>query len=343
MRRGLRVAAVLAAGWLAAGPALAICDVTYRSQPGDTLGSIAAAHYGDAASWRLLSDANPGLAAASGAAAAVEPGSDVAVPCPPPEPARTGAAPVPDPGALQLLTGGTSVPFTDAGAAGGGMIPELVEAIMAAAPDPLPHVVVWDDDLAAHRARVASTAVDMGFPWPAPDCTADPGGEPCLAFHYSDPLFEVPVQLFVRAEGPVRFDDDGDIEGLRLCRAEGLPVDDLDVGGRDWLASGKVTLARPDSLDGCLVLLMRGEVDAVTDTLFRGADRIHALGLKGQVVALERPVSLQTLHVAVSRRHWRGTTLLYRVNAGLAAIRASGRYDEIVARHLSAFRARLTD
>lgn len=82
---------------------------------------------------------------------------------------------------------------------------------------------------------------------------------------------------------------------------------------------------------------MSGEVDAATFNVFLGASKIVAMGLRGQVVPLEMPLSREALHVVISKRHWRGTTHLYRVNAGLEALRASGRYGEIVSRHLEVF------
>ncbi|MEM6619415.1 MAG: hypothetical protein AAF631_08950 [Pseudomonadota bacterium] len=65
-----------------------------------------------------------------------------------------------------------------------------------------------------------------------------------------------------------------------------------------------------------------------------------ALGLQNRVEPLTRPVSSQSLHVIISKRHWRGTTNLYRFNAGLAKLKRSARYDEIVTRHLEIFRER---
>jgi polar amino acid transport system substrate-binding protein len=45
--------------------------------------------------------------------------------------------------------------------------------------------------------------------------------------------------------------------------------------------------------------------------------------------------------VVITKKHWRGTTHLYRFNAGLAALKQSDRYNEIVSRHLNIFWDRL--
>jgi polar amino acid transport system substrate-binding protein len=84
-------------------------------------------------------------------------------------------------------------------------------------------------------------------------------------------------------------------------------------------------------------LLAAGEVDAVTVNEFLGLSKIHEMGLGGIVRPVRRPLSIEGLHVVISKRHWRGTTFLYRFNAGLADLKASAQYDEIISRHLTLF------
>lgn len=52
---------------------------------------------------------------------------------------------------------------------------------------------------------------------------------------------------------------------------------------------------------------------------------------------LDRPLSIAGLHVVISKCHHRGTAFLYRFNAGLAELRTSARYDEIVSRYPGLF------
>jgi polar amino acid transport system substrate-binding protein len=70
---------------------------------------------------------------------------------------------------------------------------------------------------------------------------------------------------------------------------------------------------------------------------FLGYRKIQELGLDEKVVPFERPMSTETLHMIISKRHWRGTTLMYRFNAGLENLKKSQRYEEIVSRHLGIF------
>ena len=88
-------------------------------------------------------------------------------------------------------------------------------------------------------------------------------------------------------------------------------------------------------------MVAAGQVDAVAVNLFLGASTLVRQGLREQVVPLEKPLSEEGLHVVISKRHWRGTTHLYRINAGLQKLRSSGRFESIMSRHLDLFWAQL--
>jgi polar amino acid transport system substrate-binding protein len=333
----------LALVWLCAGAPMAAqsCDVTVETTPGDTLFSLAEAQYGALEKWSLIYYANQSLGLSD--PLNIPAGTRLFIPCLPGAEASADATPLrQDDAELRFLTGSNYAPFTDKGWPGEGLITELVNAIMEEAPNPVPYSVTWQDDWSQHLFPLLDEAqYDMGFPWLKPDCAADPGNERCANFHFSDPLFEMPIQIFVAAGSEMRFDSDSDLEGKVLCRPKGYYTHDLDAAGRNWLKAGKITLVTPDTPDACFTMLVAGEVDAVPENLFLGAAKIKEMGLRGKVKPLERPLSTETLHVIVSKKHWRGTTFLYRVNAGLAAVKAKGRYDEIVNRHLALFMAGL--
>ena len=337
-RATLVVALALTGAALAAAPVRAQnCDVTYAAQAGDTFFSIAEARYGDLEKWSLIYYANQSLGLTGPLAVPV--GAQLYIPClPGTEPVADATPLLQSDAELRFLTGSNYAPFTDKAWPGEGLVTELVNAIMEETPNPVPYAVDWQDDWSQHLFPLLDEATyDMGFPWLKPDCAADPANERCANFHFSDPLFEMPIQLFVRADAEFAFDSDADVVGKTLCRPKGYYTHDLDGQGRNWLKDGKITLVTPDTPDACFAALMAGEVDAVPENLFLGAAKIKDMGLRGKVKPLERPLSTETLHVIVSKKHWRGTTFLYRINAGLAAARANGRYDEIVTRHLAVF------
>ena len=177
----------------------------------------------------------------------------------------------------------------------------------------------------------------MGFPWLRPNCEEDRENERCANFHFSDPLVELLILVFTRTDNAFVFESDEDIHGKTLCRPEGYFTHDLDRAGGEWLKKGLITLVQAANPDACFELLMKGEVDGVTLNEFLGWTKINDLGLKGAVEPLRRPLSIEGLHVLISKKHWRGTTHLYRFNAGLEELKKSNRYDEIVSKHLSLF------
>lgn len=373
-----RAAAVAAAlGAVPAGAALAACDVEYEVQAGDTYYSISQAYYGTRRQWQLLYQANvtasrtptliPGntiyipcvegadsglpvtgvetTAASSGGGQAASTAPVVAAPAPAAEPSPPPPPPVarvyPENPELTLLTGGGYAPFADQVLPGQGLATDLVHAALDISPMQISYAVEWNDTWSEHEATLAAARVDMGFPWVKPDCSATPDNAQCQAFHFSDPLIEMPIMLFVREDNQFRFRNDGDVEGRSICRPEGFFTHDLDSADRRWISDGKITFVAGRSPADCFQQVLAGRVDAASVNLFLGASVILEMGLRNQIVPLERPISEQSLHVVVSKRHWRGTALLYRFNAGLRALKEDGAYREIVSKHLGRFQSRL--
>ncbi|MEQ5868372.1 transporter substrate-binding domain-containing protein [Sagittula sp. NFXS13] len=310
---------------------------TYTVQPGDTVFTIAAGKYGDPEKWTLIYYANE--AALQSSVFQVTPGDSLRLPCAPGTEVVEDATPLrQDDAELKLLTGGNFAPFTDPDWPGQGMITEIVNAAMEATPAPVTYSITWEDDWSQHLfPALAEKQFDMGFPWYKPDCAATPDNERCVNFHFSEPLAEILVLLFVRAGSGIDYQSDADMVGRTLCRPKGYFTHDLDRPGREWLSSGAIKLIQPDTPEACFTLLQDGEVDAVTVNVFLGAQTIEEMGLRGQVVPLDKPLSVEGLHVVISKTHWRGTTFLYRFNAGLAALKDSDRYGQIVSRHLGVF------
>lgn len=334
MRNKLSICLGLLLACLSPAAAWAICDVDYRVQPGDTLFSIAEQHYGDRGRWTLIYYGNQSRL--TGPVAEV--GKTLHIPC-----AKGASAPDATPlrqdnAELKLLTGGGFAPFTDPSLPGQGMITELVNAAMELMPSPVSYSVTWENDWSTHLfPKLNDKEFDMGFPWFKPDCETTPQDERCVNFHFSEPLITIPIMLFARADKPFVYDDDSDIEGKILCRPKGYFTHDLDRPGRRWISENKITLVQAESPAACFHMVNEGRVDAATVNLFLGANTLIQEGLRESVLPVERPLSEEGLHVVISKRHWRGTSHLYRINAGLKALQKDGRFEEIVARHLELF------
>lgn len=334
MLKKLSIYLGLLVGAFSPAAAWAICDVDYRVQAGDTLFSIAEQHYGDRGRWTLIYYGNQSRL--TGPVAEV--GKTLHIPC-----AKGVTAPDATPlrqdnAELKLLTGGGFAPFTDPTLPGEGMITELVNAAMELMPSPVSYSVTWENDWSTHLfPKLNDKEFDMGFPWFKPDCETTPQDERCVNFHFSEPLITIPIMLFTRVDKPIVFETDSDIEGKSICRPKGYFTHDLDRPGRRWLSEDKITFVQAESPAACFHMVNEGRVDAVSVNLFLGADTLIQEGLRDDILPVERPLSEEGLHVVISKRHWRGTSHLYRINAGLKALKKDGRFEEIVARHLEAF------
>jgi len=323
---------------LLAQPVAAQSDCTQEHvlKPGENLLSVAQQYYGDRSRWSVIYYANE--EALSGNLIDVPSGIRLNIPC-----LKKASTPDPTPllqkdAGIRLVTGSDYAPFTDLDWPGQGMATELVNAALEESPSPMPFSITWENDWSKHLfPMLDSKEFDMGFPWLKPDCKADPKNERCANFHFSDPLFKILVLLYYPADKPLKYEADEDLLGKNLCRPKGYFTHDLDREDRKWLTRRLITLTQANSPEDCFDLLMQGKVDAVTLNEFLGWRKIHDMGLKGKIESAQRPISAESLHVIISKRHWRGTTHMYRFNAGLAALKSSKRYKEIVSRHLGIF------
>lgn len=81
-------------------------------------------------------------------------------------------------------------------------------------------------------------------------------------------------------------------------------------------------------------MLMAGTVDAVAINDFTGREQIARLKLAGKVTPLEKELSIEGMHALIHKTHPRATIFINRINQGLTALHASGKYDETLDMHL---------
>jgi len=354
-----------------------VCGETYAVRANDSLSRVARVAYGTPNRWRLIYNAN--FKVIGNNPALILPGQNLQIPCPNSKTtsakptggdeasklarlklateraiAATGLVLGKKPNsrlpAIRLLTADDYKPFTDQKHPKGGMITDVVstalevQRLKVSGPD---SKVAWINDWAAHLDPLLSNKTfDLGFPWVKPECerydTLDkPAKYRCDTFFFSDPLFEIFVVFFKKKGTPFKFDSDRDVEGARLCRPSGYNTFDLDKDGRNWIKDKKVTLAQPQSVDNCFEMLERGEIDAVALSGFVGRAAVRKLKMTDQIEILDRPISIENLHIIVAKTHKRAKALLKYFNEGLRQIRADGIYGGIVDRHLTEFWAGL--
>lgn len=347
----LRTTALIAGLTFGATHAVAACQPSYTVQPGDTLFSIAEKYLGDMTKWSLIFYNNPQLG--SDNLVNVPAGEVLTIPCPegsvvvqaptaPVEQEETvtalAATPLTRPGGeVAAPQGAKYPPFTDSNWPAQRLLSDIVRAAMEDIPDPIPFSFMRDDDWTERAELAQNGSIDLIFPAAMPNCEADPGQYKCTTFHFTEPLVEIVVLLFARADDPFTYTQDSDIHGKTLCRPSVFYTDDLDVPGRAWLSDGLVALEQPATAEQCFDMLMNGKVDAVAVNEFLGVQKLFQMGLTEAVVPLAKPVSIQGLHAAVPKNHWRGTSFLYRFNSGLASLRSTDRYDDIVKSHVDKF------
>ncbi|MEE8248095.1 MAG: transporter substrate-binding domain-containing protein [Alphaproteobacteria bacterium] len=339
------------------------CGSFYRVAPGDTLHRIATRAYGSG-NYQAIFEANrdilPNISR-------ISVGDELLIPCldgtgpktrrealalgigtgagtgtgggtPAPEASATAIRPAG--GGIGFLTGSDFAPFAHRALPEGGMITELVRLAIARAAPEREVNVTFVDDWSAHLGLLDQGAYDLGFPWYRPDCSkADRLSasmrQRCTGFEFSDPLFEVAIGYYVRAGDPLAGATAYDrLFGRKLCRPAGYFTFDLD---QEDLREPNATRIIPPAAADCFTWLMRGEVDVVTLNKSLATAEISKLGLDRRVAEIPALASAQTLHVVAPKGDAEGRAYLDLVNQGLADLQASGRWFEVVSRHLGAF------
>lgn len=334
-----RLRAILLASILMMSSACAAeaCQSQYTVQPNDTIFSIAQDSLGDSIHWPLILDSNPELMGAS--LLDGQPGMVLSIPCTE-LPEEVTATKNNNPVEIRLLTSANYAPFADHAIPNQGLMIELVEAALDAAPSQSDFSITWEDNWSQHLDPLLSQhRFDMAFPWPRPNCDAQPTNTMCQEYIYSDPLLKLPVNLFIKAEDQQDYPYNRDIVGKSVCRPKGFSTFDLDGLNRRWISDNKITVLTGDSFADCFTKLRAGNVDAVFANLVVGAKSILNLGLRYKVIALQQPVSEQELYAIVSKQHPQGAIYISQFNAGLKTLRETGKYEELVSRYYNNFQA----
>jgi len=186
---------------------------------------------------------------------------------------------------------------------------------------------------AAHKVQEGSGA-RLGLAWQRPDCSAPAEKANCEHFIYSRPVFQALDVFFVRHGSDFSFQRDEDVAGRSICAAADADTSVLDAAGRGWLKQEMVTLRRKPALTDCLAALDHGDVDAVLGDQLAGQERIEAAGLDGRIEIVDRPVAVRELTAAAAKSDPAAAQLISRLDAGMAALKANGRYAEMVLRRL---------
>lgn len=322
---------------------------THVVQEGDTLGSISMAAYGKL-DYQLLFNANAALL--RDGAAALKPGTDLVIPCADgrlteseviapleaaaPEPAASGSGGYKP--TVRFVTGGDWYPFADEGLTGGGFMLRLVSTAMVRANNDHPFTIGWVDDWSSHQTTLLpSLAFDISVAWYQPDCASldtvsDQTRDLCLNYIFSDSLYDAVFGFFAAKggafEGATSF---AELKGARICRPEGYSMHDLDAEG---LMDPVVTISVPPLSTDCFQGLVDGTYDIATVESQLGAVAIQELGIADKVVENPRITSIQAIAAMGYKANPRALEFMTYLNRGLAEMRESGEWNDIIASSL---------
>jgi polar amino acid transport system substrate-binding protein len=334
------------------------CGREYTLKEGDSLADIARRAYGSPSQWIVLFNANQNKLGPR--ASFLTPGMTITIPCLQEEQqtqAAVRAASGPKAAEtfelspmlkrIEFLTAGNFAPYTDLSLPQGGLTTALITAgmmlIKDQAKDKFDFKINWVNDWSAHlNLLLSAKAFDAGFPWVRPDCENpdgldDNGKLRCNKFLFSDPIYENVSSVFVKKASSITFNKDEEILGKNVCRPRGHFTYLFEKNGRHWLRDKKIVLIQPQAVEDCFRLLREGNVDAIVLSDFVGRAALASLGMQPQVRIAQRPMSIDTFHVIVSKTHPNALSILYYVNSSLAKLHDSGDFNKIVDQQISAF------
>jgi polar amino acid transport system substrate-binding protein len=189
------------------------------------------------------------------------------------------------------------------------------------------------------KSLLSDASIDISLPWDGVDCERpndliQTSAVLCDNALYSDPILEVVVGLFTRAESNFTFDTDQSIFGRTICISGDQDVSVLNTQGREWLSQKRIVAIRRPALLDCASAVQTLEADAFIASDLEGRYVLDRLGLARQFKMLERPLGIRGVHAVASKEHAQAGELIEALNRGLKALKESDAYATIVRRHL---------
>jgi len=326
---------------------------TYTVVEGDTLGSISNTAYGTF-DYQQIFNANREVISASPNALA--PGTTLILPCldgslrPDQElnsiterETQRFEETVADTGeylpTIRLVAGDGWFPFTDTRLKDGGILTRLGLVAFTRGGNNRETRLDWVDDWGSHLDVLLPTqAFDLSIGWDGIDCTkmdllSDDMVRRCTEVRLSDPVYEVVYGLYALPENAyAEVRSFGELAGSRLCRPDGWATADLEVEG---LSPPAVTYVQPLNADECVEALINGEADVMSIEVESAVDSIERGGFVDQVVQNPYLIKIASLHFATHVTNRRGQEYLEMLNRGLAEMRETGEWYDIVASTLA--------
>ncbi len=220
---------------------------------------------------------------------------------------------------INIATGNGFKPFTDVGLPEGGMASQIVkEAFKLSGWDVTYYWLPWKRGYEMARQM----HLDAAVPWGHRADTTN-------AFTYSDPLFTIEHQVWSKPHKNIQ--TTADLEGKTGCRPIGYPIP---IDHKSMHDAGQYKLVRPQSMVACFRMLANEYVDFIICNRDQGQSILSTNEFQGSeiksVLQSEKPVEM---HLVMSKFHPLQAKILFEFNKGLKALKAKGRYAEIVGKY----------
>jgi ABC-type amino acid transport substrate-binding protein len=220
----------------------------------------------------------------------------------------------------------------------GGLIPELLRSSLSKARLGSEIELRWATT-APVKALLSDDTIDISLPWDGADCErpndlVQASAVLCDNALYSDPILEVVIGLFTRADSKFTFATEESILGKSICISGDQDVSPLNGQGRDWISQKRVTAVRKPTLLDCASAVQTQEADAFVASDLEGRYVLDRIGLSRDFRMLERPLGIRGVHVVAAREHVQASELISAVNRGLKELKETDAYAAIVRTHL---------
>ncbi|MEM9783788.1 MAG: hypothetical protein AAF899_15115 [Pseudomonadota bacterium] len=244
-------------------------------------------------------------------------------------------AQVPEGATVRLLAVNPQAPYVGYQLPEGGMLTEVVQRALYRSP------VLLDFDVTYRGGNaigdVSEGGFDLGFPVRRPNCEAETlsadAEAVCSAFFFSAPIYTTGISMYVTTTGDFSNAATAeDLRGARLCRPEGMSIDDLQASG---LTSGVVSFVRARDIVECFLLLNNGDVGVVSVSPEDGKAALDLMPDTRRIKAINNIGRGQAVHVAAPRSGRLAQAYIEIINEGLAEMRSSGEYAAVVENHLA--------
>jgi polar amino acid transport system substrate-binding protein len=344
--------AVAAAFFGAPLQAQVACE-TYVTKEGDTIGSISLAAYGELRYQELF---NSNADVLRNNPSAPPAGTELRIPCEDGRITAASAAPVieatapaaasPDAGTakeadsgayrpqIRFVSGDDWVPFADPVLTGGGLFLRIATTALDRAGPEYRHSVGWVEDWESHIfVLLPNGAFDFATGWYDPNCDnlVNPSERTlymCDNFLFSDPVYDSVFGFFSKPDNPyAKAETFADLAGARFCRAEGNLFHDLEEQGLD---ASNITISLVDEEDDCLEGLLDDRYDVASFEAQYAPILFAEMEIGDRLVQSARLSTIQTSVVLAYKGNPRSAAFIDHLNRGLAILRESEEWTEIV-------------